>query len=133
MVVRISEKPRTQCPEQMPLRCPTNSCDGSEIQGSTVFKASQIWPPESIHLVCYHVAGRLKVYSRARDRNFGKNFRSRAREHSIAVSKMLLSSGWTLIGSELSSPNFNSSVRAERYLNVVIKPLCGNLEICLNY
>jgi len=39
-----------------------------------------------------------------------------------------LSSGWTLIGSELSSPKFNSSVRAERsyairYLNVVIKPL----------
>jgi len=26
--------------------------------------------------------------------------------------KMHLSSGWTLIGSELSSPNFNSSVRA---------------------
>jgi len=50
----------------------------------------------------------------------------------------LLSSGWTLIGSELSSPNFNSSVRAERsfvirYLSVVIKPLCGNLDICLNY
>ena len=50
----------------------------------------------------------------------------------------LLASGWTLIGSELSSPNFNSSVRAEwsfalRYLNVVIKPLCGNLDICLNY
>jgi len=49
-----------------------------------------------------------------------------------------LSSGWTLIGSELSSPNFNSSVRAERsfaihYLNVVLKPLCGNLDICLNY
>ena len=49
-----------------------------------------------------------------------------------------LSSGWTLIGSELSSPNFNSSVRVERsfpihYLNVVIKPLCGNLDICLNY
>jgi len=49
----------------------------------------------------------------------------------------LLSSGWTLIGSELSSPNLNSSVRAERsfvirYLNVVIKPLCGNLDICLN-
>jgi len=38
------------------------------------------------------------------------------------------SSGWTLIESELSSPNFNSSVRAERsvairYLSVVIKPL----------
>jgi len=27
--------------------------------------------------------------------------------------KPLLSSGWTLIGSELSSPNFNSLVRAE--------------------
>jgi len=40
--------------------------------------------------------------------------------------------------SELSSPNSNSSVRAERsfairYLNVVVKPLCGNLDICLNY
>ena len=40
----------------------------------------------------------------------------------------LWSSGWTLIGSELSSPNFNSSVRAKRsfairYLNAVIKPL----------
>jgi len=49
-----------------------------------------------------------------------------------------LSSGWTLIGSELSSPILNSSVRAERsfairYLNIVIKPLCGNLDICLNY
>jgi len=50
----------------------------------------------------------------------------------------LLSSGWSLIGSELSSPNFNSSVRAEllfaiRYLNVIIQPLWGNLDICLNY
>ena len=49
-----------------------------------------------------------------------------------------LSPGWTLIRSELSSPNINSSVRAERsfairYLNVVVKPLCGNLDICLNY
>ena len=49
-----------------------------------------------------------------------------------------LSSEWTLIGSELSSPNFNSSVRAERsfairYLNVDIKPLGSNLDICLNY
>jgi len=48
----------------------------------------------------------------------------------------LFSSGGTLIGSELSSPNFNSSVRAERsfairYLNVVLKPVCGNLDICL--
>ena len=52
--------------------------------------------------------------------------------------EMLLSSGWTLIGSNLSSPNFNSLVRAKqsfaiRYLNVVIKSLCGNLDICLNY
>jgi len=50
----------------------------------------------------------------------------------------LLSPGWTLIGSELSSPNFNSLVRAEgsfaiHYPNVVIKPLCGNLDICINY
>ena len=49
-----------------------------------------------------------------------------------------LGSGWTLFGSKLSSPNFNSSVRAERsftirYLNVVIKSLSGNLDICLNY
>jgi len=52
--------------------------------------------------------------------------------------EMLLSSGCNLIGSELSFPNFNSSVKAERsfatrYLNVVIKPLCGKLDICLNY
>jgi len=50
----------------------------------------------------------------------------------------LLSSGWTLVGSELSSPNFNSSVRVERssairYLNVVIKPIYSNLDICPNY
>jgi len=49
-----------------------------------------------------------------------------------------LSSGWISIGSELSSLNFNSSVRAEqsfaiRYPNVAIKSLCGNLDICLNY
>jgi len=49
-----------------------------------------------------------------------------------------LSSGGILITSELSSLNFNSLVRAEQsfaihYPNVVIKPLCGNLDICLNY
>jgi len=49
-----------------------------------------------------------------------------------------LSSGWTLIGSELSSLNFNSLVRAEqsftiRYPNVINKSLCRNLDICLNY
>ena len=49
-----------------------------------------------------------------------------------------LSSGWNLIGSELSSPNCNSLFRAERsfairYPNIVIKPLSGNLDICINY
>ena len=39
--------------------------------------------------------------------------------------------------SEVSSPNFNSSVRAERsfairYPKVLIKPLCDNLDIWLN-
>ena len=55
-----------------------------------------------------------------RDRNCLKKFRSRTLGRG---EEPLLSSGWTLIGSELSSPNFNS-VRAERsfairYLNVV--------------
>jgi len=64
---------------------------------------------------------------------FWKRFRSRTLGRGEVP---LLSSGWTLIGSELSSLNFNSSVRAVRsftvrYLNVVIKPLCGNLDICL--
>ena len=41
------------------------------------------------------------------------------------------------VASELSSLNFNSSVRAERafairYLNVVIKSLWVNLDFCLN-
>jgi len=52
--------------------------------------------------------------------------------------KAQLSSGWISVGSELSSLNFNSPVRAEqsfaiRYPNVVIKSVCGNLDICLNY
>jgi len=52
--------------------------------------------------------------------------------------KAQLSSGWISIRSELSSLNFNASVRAEqsfaiRYPNVVIKSLRGNLEILLNY
>ena len=51
---------------------------------------------------------------------------------------MLLSPGWTLIGSELFSPTFDSSDRAEqlfpiRYPNEVIKSLCDSLVICLNY
>jgi len=77
------------------------------------------------------------VHSHARDRNFEKNFGRELRRLGRGE-EPLLSSGWTLVGSELSSPNFNSSVRAERSfailnLNVVIKPLCGNLDICLNY
>ena len=43
-----------------------------------------------------------------------------------------------MIASELSSLNFNSSVTAEPlfvicYLNIVIKSLCGNRSIFLNY
>jgi len=65
-------------------------------------------------------------------------------KHSVASTwthgrneEVQLGSGWILIGSELSSSNFDS-VRAERsfamrYCYVVIKPLCGNLDICLNY
>ena len=77
------------------------------------------------------------MHSRAGDRIFGKvsvaSKRTRGRGEETQ-----LSSGWILIGSELSSPNFNSSVRADRsfairYLIVVIKPLCGNVDICLNY
>jgi len=47
-------------------------------------------------------------------------------------------SGRISIGSELSSLNFNSSVRAEqsfviRYPIIVIKSLCITLDICLNH
>jgi len=67
--------------------------------------------------------------------NLGKLLVARTRTLSRGE-EPLLSSGRTLIRSKLSSPNFNSSVRAEwpfaiRYLNVVIKPLCGNLDIFL--
>jgi len=69
--------------------------------------------------------------------NFEKISAASTQTHERSEEKQW-SSGWTLIGSELSSPNFNSSVRAEqsfvtRYPNVVIKPLCSNLDICLNY
>ena len=63
---------------------------------------------------------------------FWEKFLSRGRDRPLhRGEEPLLSSGWTLITSELSSPNFNSSVRAERsfairYLNVVIKSLGGN-------
>jgi len=68
---------------------------------------------------------------------FGKISVASTRTHGHGE-ETLLSSGWTLIGSELSSPNVNSLVRAEwsfpiRYLNIIIKPLCGNLDICLNF
>ena len=49
-----------------------------------------------------------------------------------------LSSGWTLIESELSTLKFKPSVRAEQsfaicYPNLVIKSLSDNLDICLDY
>ena len=47
---------------------------------------------------------------------------------SVASEEMQLTSGWTLIELELSSPNFNSPARAER-----IHYLIGNLEFCPNY
>jgi len=66
---------------------------------------------------------------------FLKEFQSRARGCS---EDSLLSSVWISIGSELSSLNFNSSVRAKesiaiRYPNLVIESLCDTLDICLNY
>jgi len=50
----------------------------------------------------------------------------------VAVKKLIS------IASDLSPLNFSSSIRAEQsfaisYLNLVIKSLCGNLDICLNY
>jgi len=68
---------------------------------------------------------------------FGKISVASTRTHS-RDEEAQLNSGWILIESELSFLNFNSSVRAEqafaiRYPNVVIKSLCGNLDICLNY
>ena len=75
----------------------------------------------------------LGVFACSRPK-FWENFRSQTLDRGEET----LSSGWIVMGSELSSPNFNSSVGTERsfairYLNVVIKPLCGNLDICLNY
>jgi len=63
-----------------------------------------------------------------------KKFSSDHTNNTVAVRKLKNIS----IASELSSLNFYSSVRAERsfvicYPNVVIKPLCSNLDICLNY
>ena len=77
------------------------------------------------------------MHSRTRDQNFEIFLVASIQTHGRGE-KTQLSSGWTLIGSELSSPNFNSLVRAERsfairYPNVVIKPLCSNIDICLNY
>jgi len=68
-----------------------------------------------------------------------EKFRSRTRKHTVTVRKRC----WVLdrLWSDQSCPfpcNLNSSVKAKRsyairYLSEVIKPLCGNLEICLNY
>ena len=73
------------------------------------------------------------MHSRAHDRIFEK---ISARTHGCHEEAQL-STGWILIGLELSSPNFNSSVRAERlfmirYCNIAIKPLCGNLDISVD-
>ena len=65
--------------------------------------------------------------------NLGKLLVARTRTLSRGE-EPLLSSGRTLIGSELSSPNFTHLSKwtiAVRYLNVVIKPLCDNLDIFL--
>ena len=70
---------------------------------------------------------------------FLKKFRSRARERTASVRKCSwVWSGWISIGSELSSLNLHTLVRAKQLFaihnsKVVIKPLCGNLDICLNY
>jgi len=63
-----------------------------------------------------------------------RNQRISAANNTVAVRKLKK----ILIAFELSSLNFNSLVRAKwsftiRYPNVVIKSLCGNLDICLNY
>ena len=60
------------------------------------------------------------------------------REHSVAVRKRCWVQDGLWSDQSCPLPTFNSSVRVERsfaicYLNVVIKPLCGNLDICLNY
>ena len=75
----------------------------------------------------------IGAFARSRPK-FLEKFRSRTLGHG---EETLLSLGWTSIGSELSSPNINSSVRVERssairYFSVVIKHLCGILDICEN-
>ena len=67
-----------------------------------------------IRVLATEILGTISVREHANTRTLG------------CSEETLLRSGSTLIGSELSSPNFNSSVRAEqsfanRYLNVVIK------------
>ena len=63
---------------------------------------------------------------------FGKIWVANEQTHGRGAETQL-----SLIGAELSSTNFKSSVKAERsfamgYTNIVIKPLCGSLDICLN-
>jgi len=78
-----------------------------------------------------------KAQSHISPQKFVKNF---GREHANARSRWEIAVEFRMDfnRSELSSLNFNSSVRAEqsiaiRYPNVVIKSLCGNLDIYLNY
>jgi len=81
------------------------------------------------------------VHSRPYNWNFWKHFGCKHMNTSWTHGRdeeAQLSLGWIPIGSKLSSLNFNSSVRAEqsfaiRYPKVVIKSLCGNLDISLNY
>jgi len=66
---------------------------------------------------------------------FLKTFRSRTHRRG---EEPQLCSGWISIRLELPSLNFSSSARAEqsfaiRLPNAVIKSLCGNLDICLNF
>jgi len=67
---------------------------------------------------------------------FLERFRSRALEHTVEVGKP----SWVQDGlwSDQSCPLPTLTYRLEpndrpRYLNVVIKPLCGKIDICLNY
>ena len=61
---------------------------------------------EDDDLICYRIP-QISVFRCSR--NFSKNFKSRTRERGHGEETQL-SSGGTLIGLELSSPNFNSSL-----------------------
>ena len=73
---------------------------------------------------------------RARDRDFWKNF-GRELANTLLRCANAVEFEMDFDRIRVMLPNFNSSIRAERsfairYLIVVTKPLCGNLDICLN-